>query len=232
MNIRRKARTLAGSLLVLAGLCGTAHAQYHVNEITPGVPVLRGIPTHVPGSSHNTYGPNTVAGRVEPASPTTVTPSAALYVQPNDTEDRMTQAWVEGQYGRNVSPVPEGFGRVASPARQRELLDEIKAKRNQANAAAPQAPAPGITAIQRRHTQIARRMAYNDRVKTRSEMELDYIQANIWWHYVNTPAPGPWQLLMDSATMYGYHGYGYGVLNRPYPVYGLGGPGCVPMSGY
>ena len=72
-------------------------------------------------------------------------------------------------------------GLVASPARQRELLDEIKAKR-------VQAPAPGAPGIASRNprvarrAQISRRMAYNDRVKTRSEMELDYIQANMWWN--------------------------------------------------
>ena len=204
MNIRRKARVLASSLLVLAGLSGSAHAQYHVNEITHGVPVLRSIPTHVPGSSHNFYGVHTVADKVEPVPPTIVGP----------VEDR----W----------PQPSPAGLVASPARQRELLDEIKAKRNQE----PAAPAPGLTVKQRRHAQIARRMAYNDRVVTRAEFENNYIQANMWWYFANTPAPSPWQLLMDSATVYGYHGYGYGVQNRPYPVYGLGGPGAVPMANW
>ena len=209
MNIRRKARALASSLLILAGLSGAANAQYHVDEVRPhALPTLRSIPTHVPGSSHNLYGPDTVADAIEPVPPTIVSP----------IEDRRPQ------------PAPAGL--VASPARQRELLDEIKAKRNQANAAAPPAPAPGITAIQRRHAQIARRMAYNDRVVTRAEQESNYIQANMWWNLSQQPEDSPWHLLMNSATMYGYHGYGYGTQDRVYPVYGLGGPGCVPMSGY
>ena len=114
MNIRRKARALASSLLILAGLSGAANAQYHVDEVRPhALPTLRSIPTHVPGSSHNLYGPDTVADAIEPVPPTIVSP----------IEDRRPQ------------PAPAGL--VASPARQRELLDEIKAKRNQANAAGP-----------------------------------------------------------------------------------------------
>ena len=207
MNIRRQAKALASSLLVLAGLNGAANAQYHVNEITPGVPILRSIPSHVPGSSHNAYGPETITFEVEPIPTTIVSPAG--------------------------HPRPPGTpaGLVASPARQRELLAEIKAKR-------VQAPAPGAPGIASRNprvarrAQISRRMAYNDRVKTRSEMELDYIQANMWWNLCMQPELSPWKLLMDSATVYGWQGYGYGVQNRPYPVYGLGGPGCVPMSGY
>ena len=112
MNIRRQAKALASSLLVLAGLNGAANAQYHVNESSTCVPTLRSIPSHVPGSSHNAYGPETIANEVEPIPPTIVSPAG--------------------------HPRPPGTpaGLVASPARQRELLAEIKAKR-------VQAPAPG-----------------------------------------------------------------------------------------
>ena len=233
MNVRTKARALAASLMIIAGLCGHANAQYSVNEInTRGVPVIRGtIPTHVPGSSHNVYAGGEDATKVYPTPVEVVVPATAVYVQPDDLTARLEATWNEGQYGRNVGPAPAVH--VASPARQRELLAAVHGNDRQ-EFQGHTLPAPG-TARQikaARHAQIAARMAYNDRVKTRSEMELDYIQANMWWYMVNTPAASPWQLLMDSATMYGYHGYGYGTQNRLYPVYGLGGPGCVPQGGY
>ena len=97
-----------------------------------------------------------------------------------------------------------------------------------------QLPPPGTAAKIKnaRHAQIARRMAYNNRAVTSAESELDSIQANMWYNLATQPERSPWKLLMDSATVYGYQGYGYGVQNRPYPVYGYGGYGCVPMSSY
>ena len=208
MNIRRQAKALASSLLVLAGLNGAANAQYHVNEITPGVPILRVHPKPRP--------------RFEPQR-----------VRSGDDHLRSRADPADDRESRRPPPAPGDPRRPGGQSRP-----TTRTPRRDQGQTSPGAGARGPrnrvsqSASSARHAQIARRMAYNDRVKTRSEMELDYIQANMWWNLCMQPELSPWKLLMDSATVYGWQGYGYGVQNRPYPVYGLGGPGCVPMSGY
>jgi len=74
-------------------LCRVASAQYHVDEIPYTMGTIRGdILTHVPGSSHNIYGPCTVSTEVEPVQPSIIYPVRVIVNPTNNVRKRQVKA--------------------------------------------------------------------------------------------------------------------------------------------